>query len=195
MHGPGDVRFFDRFATLYDFFMPAAKAETLRAGLSLADRPVERVLDVGGGTGRATVTLDADERVVVDVARGMLRRAQRRARGLDCVQGDATRLPVADESVDAVVVVDAFHHMPNQSVVIDEAARVLAPGGALVIREFNPATLLGRGLVLAERVVGFDSTFYTPETLASAVGERGLDPAVVDTGFGYTVVGVKRSSL
>ncbi|ERH11935.1 MAG: hypothetical protein J07HB67_00946, partial [halophilic archaeon J07HB67] len=52
-HGPGDVRFFDRVAGLYDLVVPSASPADLRAGLRFADRPVERVVDAAGGTGRA----------------------------------------------------------------------------------------------------------------------------------------------
>lgn len=189
MHGPGDVRFFDRFAPLYDLVMPPASAGSLADGLRLATRPVERVADVGGGSGRATVGLDASERFVVDISAGMLSRA--RERGLDCVRGDAGRLPLADASVDAVTVVDALHHMPDQRAVVEEATRVLRPGGVLVVREFDPSTLLGRALVAAEDVVGFDSTFTTPGDLARFLDGAGLEARVVETGFGYTVAGRK----
>ncbi|MFC5366693.1 class I SAM-dependent methyltransferase [Salinirubrum litoreum] len=191
-YGPGDTRFFDRLARLYDLGMPRARKRHLDVGLSLAERPVGRVLDVGGGTGRAAVELDAAERIVVDAARGMLTRA--RDRGLDTVQGDARRLPVADQSADAVTIVDAFHHLPDQRRVVREAWRVLAPGGVLVVRDFDPDTLLGRGLVLAEDVVGFDSTFTGPDDLAAFLGDAGFRTAVPDRGFGYTVAGVKPGS-
>jgi ubiquinone/menaquinone biosynthesis C-methylase UbiE len=188
-YGPGDARFFDSLARLYDLGMPRARSRHLDVGLSMAERPVERVLDVGGGTGRAAVELDAAERVVVDAARGMLTRA--RDRGLDTVQGDARRLPVTDESADAVTVVDALHHLPEQRRVFREAWRVLAPGGVLVVRDFDPDTLLGRGLVLAEDVVGFGSTFTGPDDLARALDDAGFRTTVPDRGFGYTVAGVK----
>jgi demethylmenaquinone methyltransferase/2-methoxy-6-polyprenyl-1,4-benzoquinol methylase len=188
-HGPGDTRFFDRLARLYDLGMPRARKRHLDVGLSLAERPVGRVLDVGGGTGRATIELDAAERIAVDAARGMLQRA--RDRGLDTVQGDARRLPVTDGSADAVTVVDAFHHLPAQRQVVRDAWRVLAPGGVLVIRDFDPDTLLGRGLVLAEAAVGFDSVFTGPDDLAAFVASEGFRSAVPDRGFGYTVAGVK----
>lgn len=188
-YGPGDTRFFDRLARLYDLGMPRARRRHLDVGLSMAERPVGRVLDVGGGTGRATVELDVAERVVVDAARGMVARA--RDRGLDAVQGDARRLPVADESTDAVTVVDAFHHLPEQRRVLREAWRVLAPGGVLVIRDFDPDTLLGRGLELAEDAVGFGSTFTGPDDLARALDDVGFRSSVPDRGFGYTVAGVK----
>ena len=184
----GDVAPFHRFARLYDLGMWRADPDRLRAGLALADRPVETLLDVGGGTGRAARALDVERRVVVDAARGMLRRA--RAHGLATIQGDAAVLPVPDASVDAVLVVDALHHMADVDGVAAAARRALAPGGVLVVREFDPTTLRGRGVVAAERVVGFDSTFWPPADLADRLAGAGLDARVVEKGFGYTVVGV-----
>jgi demethylmenaquinone methyltransferase/2-methoxy-6-polyprenyl-1,4-benzoquinol methylase len=194
MHGVGDVRFFDRVSRLYDLVMPSAQRGVLLDGLSRAERPVRRVLDVGGGSGRAAVALDAPDRqvTVVDVSRGMLSRA--RGRGLSSVQGDARRLPVADASVDAVTVVDAFHHMPDQRTVLADVARVLAPGGVVVIREFDPETLLGRVVEVTEEAVGMGSLFTGPDDLARAVDRVGLDARVLDRGFGYTVVGVKQEN-
>ena len=186
----GDVAPFDRFARLYDLFMPQADAATLQRGLARAERPLERLVDVGGGPGRAVRELDAEIRLVVDVAGGMLRRARRH--GLQPVRGDGARLPLGDESVDAVLVTDALHHLNDQRGVLRDAARVLRPGGVLVIREFDPETLRGRGLVLAERVVGFDSVFHGPDALAADIADAGLTASVVERGFSYTVVGVKR---
>ncbi|QIO22550.1 class I SAM-dependent methyltransferase [Haloarcula sp. JP-L23] len=189
MHG--DVGAFDRFAPVYDLVMPPARASKLRRGLALATREVDRVVDVGGGPGRAIRRLDLPERIVVDAAPGMLRRA--RSHGLVAIVGDAGRLPLAAESVDAVLIVDALHHMAQVDAVISEAARVLRPGGVLVVREFNPATLRGRGLVAAEHLVGFASVFFTPDELTRRVATAGLNPTVVERGFGYTVAGVREN--
>lgn len=189
MRSIGDVGRFDRFARLYHAVMPAAKAAELAAGLALADRPVERGLDVGGGTGRGASAVEGVDWTVVDAAAGMLREA--RGAGHRTVRGDAARLPVRDASVDAVMVVDALHHVADQAGALREAARVLRPGGVLVVREFDPGTLLGRALVLAERAVLFDSTFHRPDDLATMVEAAGLRARVPDRGFGYTVAGVK----
>ena len=190
MHAPGDVALFDRFAHLYERFMPSTDERALQAGLALADRDVERVLDVGGGTGRAARVLDVPQRIVIDAAGGML--AEARKRRLDCVRADAATLPIAEESIDAVVIVDALHHVADQTSALAEAKRVLRPGGVLVCREFDRATFRGQALVAWERLVGFDSEFFTPEELAAAVERVGLDAAVPSRKFGFTVAGVKR---
>ncbi|MFC5279119.1 class I SAM-dependent methyltransferase [Halorubrum rubrum] len=190
MYGLGDVRFFDRIAPLYDLVMPPANGAALAAGFDRAERPIDRLVDVGGGSGRAAAALTGPEITVVDASAGMLRRA-RGTRGLSAITGDAGRLPFRDGSVDAVMVVDAFHHLPDRGAALREVARVLAPGGVLVVREFDPTHPLGRLLVAGEHAIGMGSRFSTPDALAADMAAVGLDPAVVDRGFGYTVSGVR----
>lgn len=184
----GDRWFFDRVARLYDRLMPAARAGPLRAGLAEADGPLEVVLDVGGGTGRAAAAIDAPGRVVVDPSRGMLARVRP---PLAAVRGDASALPVADEAVDAVVVVDAFHHLPHQREAVAEALRVLRPGGVLLVRDFNRATVRGRLLELAEHAIRLRSTFRSAAELESLLDAAGFDTARPHDGFACTVVGRK----
>lgn len=184
----GDVSAFDRFATAYDLVMPPARVGKLRAGLAVAERDVARVVDIGGGSGRGIRRLDVPERIVVDAAPGMLRRA--RDRGLATVAGDAARLPLCPNSADAAVIVDALHHMHDVDAVFRAAASVVRPGGVLVVREFDPTTLLGRFLVASEHLVGFESEFYTPDELVARLADAGLTGSVVERGFGYTVAGV-----
>ena len=203
MHGLGDVRFFDRVARIYDRVMPAADQHSLAAALSRADGTIDRVLDLGGGTGRATVAVDAAERTVVDISRPMLTRARTRTAGgpgrpadppgpLATLQGDAGRLPVGDNVVDAAIVVDAFHHLPAQTAVVDEAQRVLRPGGVFVIREFDPSHPLGWLLARGEHAIGMNSTFYTPAELAELLADTGVAVEILESGFEYTVVGTNR---
>ncbi|QSG08379.1 class I SAM-dependent methyltransferase [Halapricum desulfuricans] len=181
----GDVALFDRFARYYDLFVPGAKATNLSRGLETATRPVERLVDVGGGTGRAARALGVDQRVVLDASRGMLSQT-----ALSSIQGDAGRLPLATDAVDAITVVDALHHIHGWDAVFEEAFRVLSPGGVLVISDFDPATVPGRLLVAGERLVGFDSCFESPDRLRERLEAIGFETRLIDGGFGYTVAAV-----
>ncbi len=189
MAGSSDVGHFDVFAGFYDLFMPEADPDVLSRGLALAEREITTGLDVGGGTGRAARALPDVDWTVVDPSAAML--AEAADAGIPGVRGDAARLPVADGAVDVVTIVDALHHIGRPQEAIAEVVRVLAPGGVLVIREFNPNTVRGRLLVTGEHLIGFDSTFFGPDELARMLDDAGLDVSVPERGFGYTVSGVK----
>lgn len=91
------------------------------------------VLDIACGTGIVTRRLLRPGRTVLGVDRspGMLALAARRVPG-GVVCGDATRLPLAPGSVDAVVIVWLLHLLDAPAAVLAEAARVLRPGGVLI---------------------------------------------------------------
>jgi demethylmenaquinone methyltransferase/2-methoxy-6-polyprenyl-1,4-benzoquinol methylase len=180
-----DVRVFDLFGPVYDLFMPPADDLAIRKGFAVAERDLDRVIEVGGGTGRVARTVGA---TVIDPARGMLRQA--RNDGLETVQASATHLPHPTGSVDAVIVVDALHHFPDPQRCLEEMARVLAPGGVLVVTEFDRSTRLGRLLEAAETAVRFDSTFYTAPELEAMIEAVGLDPRPIEYGFEMTIAGL-----
>jgi demethylmenaquinone methyltransferase/2-methoxy-6-polyprenyl-1,4-benzoquinol methylase len=181
-----DVPHFDRVAPLYDLVVPSTDPAPLSAGLARASGPVERAVDLGGGTGRASRSLTAQS-VVVDASQPML--AEAKAHDHPSVRGDVRAVPLATDSVDAIVTVDALHHLPDVETVLAEAKRVLRPGGVMVIRDFDPQTIRGRALALAERVIRFDSTFVDPDSLAEMLTSAGFDPSILDRSFAYTVVG------
>lgn len=91
------------------------------------------MLDIACGTGIVTRRLLRPGRTVIGVDRspGMLVPAAQRIPG-GAVCGDATRLPFASGSVDAVVMVWLLHLLPDPEAVLAEALRVLRPGGRLV---------------------------------------------------------------
>lgn len=99
-----------------------------------------RVVDLGGGSGWVAEILArfGFRPFVVDVALPLLRLARQRLHGAGSgavVAGDMTALPLAPQSVDAVIVLDALHHVSRLSEVLAEVRRVLAPGGLFLLGE------------------------------------------------------------
>jgi SAM-dependent methyltransferase len=95
--------------------------------------PVGRALDVGcGSAGNTAVLRDAGWQVTgleySEAAAGLAR-----GRGLPIVRGDARRLPFPDESFDLVMSTDTWEHIDEDHQVAAEAARVLRPGGRLLV--------------------------------------------------------------
>jgi len=114
-----------------------------------------RVLDVATGTGDVAIEFArrtaADTIVGLDPSEGMLavgREKLRRARlegRVRLLDGDALAMPFAAGSFDAVTIAFGLRNLPDYGAGIAEMARVLAPGGRLLILEFSPPR---RGLFL-----------------------------------------------
>jgi SAM-dependent methyltransferase len=95
--------------------------------------PAGRALDVGPGPGgNAAVLRDLGWQVTgVELTEVGARLCAER--GLDVVRGDATRLPVADQSIDLVMSTDVWEHVEDHETVAAESFRVLRPGGRLLV--------------------------------------------------------------
>ena len=93
------------------------------------------VLDVGCGDGARTLANLPADAVGVDVSRRGLELATDTVPEARLVQADMTNLPVATDSVDAVTAYHAVFHVPreNHPAVYEEFARVLRPGGRLLM--------------------------------------------------------------
>ncbi len=99
--------------------------------------PAGTALDAACGTGRHAAYLSSLGHAVVgvDICPQMLDVARAKVGGADFREGELHRLPVADESVDLVVCALALTHVPDLGPVLAEFARVLRPGGHLVISD------------------------------------------------------------
>jgi SAM-dependent methyltransferase len=112
---------------------------------ALAPRPGERLLEVGPGTGYYALPvaewLGPDGRLeVFDLQREMLDHTLRRAgeAGLTTLvptQGDARSLPYPDDAVDGAYLVTVLGEIPDQETALHELARVVRPGGRVVVGE------------------------------------------------------------
>jgi SAM-dependent methyltransferase len=111
---------------------PPAAIGALAAELGLA--PGARVLDLAAGTGKLTRALLAAGLDVVAVEpQAPLRQALAASVGeARAIEGLAERIPLADDSVDAVTVADAIHWF-DHAAALAEIARVLRPGGGLAV--------------------------------------------------------------
>jgi SAM-dependent methyltransferase len=105
--------------------------------------PVGAALDAACGTGRYAEFLAARGHQVigVDSSPDMLARARTRVPDGDFRPGDLRQLPVADEAVDLVVCALALTHVSSLDPVVGEFARVLRPGGHVVIADMHPETV------------------------------------------------------
>ena len=119
------------------------------ADLALTVAPAaQRILDVGCGTGYLLRQLDghcpdAVELTGVDPARAMIATARAAATGerLRWLEGTAEDLPFPEGSFDLVVSTTSFDHWADQQAGLRECARVLAPGGWLVLTDLFSAWL------------------------------------------------------
>ncbi len=107
-------------------------------------KPGQRVLDLAAGTGVSTVeiTRGGVGAVACDFSLGMLRagHARKRRRSLPFVAGDATSLPFADGVFDAAVISFGLRNVADVPRALRELARVVRPGGRLVVCEFSRPT-------------------------------------------------------
>jgi ArsR family transcriptional regulator len=120
-----------------------AESEVERAiDRALGKRPLGRLVDVGTGTGRMIELFGprSEQAIGIDRSSEMLRlaRVKLEAAGIasSLRQGDMYALPLADESADHVIIHQVLHYAHSPAAAIAEAARVLAPGGNLLVVDF-----------------------------------------------------------
>jgi demethylmenaquinone methyltransferase/2-methoxy-6-polyprenyl-1,4-benzoquinol methylase len=150
-------------------------AAWLRPGLTAPCPEGCRILDVGGGTGALATKLAAELQTrvtVLDPSPKMLRYIPDRA-PVDAVVGTAEAMPFADDSFDALIVTDAFHHFRDQSGAVTEFARVVKPGGTILLVELDPRGAM-QLLVGLEKLLGEPGAFLRPSQMCAFMGERGV---------------------
>ncbi|MBV9347853.1 MAG: metalloregulator ArsR/SmtB family transcription factor [Pseudolabrys sp.] len=112
---------------------------------ALGARPFRSLLDLGTGTGRMLEMFgpQIERGLGLDLSLDMLLLARDRLeraglRNCSVRQGDIYDLPIADDSFDAVIIHQVLHFLDDGGRAVKEAARVLRPGGSLLVVDFAP---------------------------------------------------------
>lgn len=152
-------------------------------GALVPGQALGRLLDIGTGTGRVLELLAPRiaSGVGIDASRAMLALARARlARGAltHCTvrQGDMYRLPFADGSFDIAVLQMVLHYAEDPAGVLAEAARVLRPGGRLLVIELAAHEQSALAERLAHRWPGFSA-----EALYDLQQDAGFLPETIET--------------
>ncbi len=173
-----------------------------------AVQPGMRVLDIAGGTGDlarafAPAVGDSGRVVLTDINEAMLRAGRDRlldaGLALPTVACDAERLPFADAGFDLVSVAFGLRNMTHKERALAEMARVLAPGGRLLVLEFSrPAPLLRRPYdfysfkvmpLLGQWIAKDGASYrYLAESIRMHPDQQALKAMMKGAGFGHVDV-------
>ena len=175
--------FWQRIAKLYAPFMKgsdrlyAAICDRIRAGL----KRDMNILELACGSGQLSLRLPTHVQLweATDFSENMIREAKKKSCSgrLHFSVQDATNLPYADSSFDAVVIANALHIMPNPERALSEIRRVLKPGGLLYAPTFVHGK--GAGFRLRTRLLSLAGfRVYSPWTageFADYISGRGFE--------------------
>ena len=156
---------FGILAPFYEFFIHPTNPQKLSS--LIPETPKGTLLDAGGGTGRVSqfLRMKAANIFVADGSYEMLLEA-RKKEGIHTIQTMTESLPFQNESFDSIIMVDALHHVANQTETASELWRVLKPGGRIIIEEPNIHTLRVKLLAIAEKLALMRSHFLSPERIS-----------------------------
>ncbi len=170
----------DRMRALY---IAEAEVEVAIADM-VKGLPITRLIDIGTGTGRMIELLgpNAAHIIGIDKSAEMLRLARAKLSSgevtalsdpaqVDLRIGDFNDLPVADAAADFAILHQVLHFAQHPAKVVAEAARILAPGGHLLVADFAPHDQEELRRDFAHARLGFDD-----DTLARWFRQYGLKP-------------------
>lgn len=146
------------------------------------------ILDLGCGTGqflpRLRSAFPTAGLIGADLSEAMLARANERfpsvpnsgQRSGGLLRTDAMTLPIRDGSIDVITCSESFHWYPDQERALEEMARVLTPGGRLIIASIATTTTLGStGVRLWSEAFGQPIRAIPPRALSRLLKRAGFE--------------------
>ncbi len=185
---------FKFIAPFYDKMMEIGGLED-KEKIASEIEPRDRVLDLGGGTGRIAKFIkelqSENETYLLDCNRSMLKKAEEKELK-NLVQGYSSNMPFSNDFFDAILCVDALHHFEKTEESLSEMNRVLKPGGKLIVSDFNsestPMKVLEALEILGDRSVSYLSN----KELKRMLEEKGFKIDHEDENlFGYFLTAIK----
>src|SRR6201997_5301213 len=179
---------YDRWAPIYDLVFGGVFSKGRDAAIEATNKMGGRVLEVGVGTGISLPLYAPHVRIFgTDISEAMLAKARERVaqRKLKNVEGlavmDAEKLEFADDSFDVVMAQYVVTAVPNPEKALDEFARVLRPGGELIIltrvsADDGMRRIIEQGLQPVVRRLGFPTAGFAWSRYAKwLAGARGIE--------------------
>ena len=133
------------------------------------------IVDLAGGTGQLGAGVAAalgTQAVIADATPQMLVRVAADPH-VSVTLASAEALPFPTGHFDALICSDAFHHFRNQDEAAREMARVVRPGGGVLVLDLEPKGVI-RGAALIERALGEPATFMSIPQITAFMAERGI---------------------
>jgi phosphatidylethanolamine/phosphatidyl-N-methylethanolamine N-methyltransferase len=178
---------YDRWAPVYDFIFGPVFQRGRQVAIEAAEKIGGRILEVGVGTGISLQDYSPRNKIVgVDISASMLEKAHARVKelGLTHVEQlavmDASNLDFVDNSFDVVVAQYVVTTVPKPEATLDEFARVLKPGGEIILlSRVSDETGLRRSIehlvAPAARKLGWRTEFGWERYLAWLSGTPGIE--------------------
>lgn len=185
---------FDRVYKHYDNFMrffSLYKLKEIKSTLNLTGNEV--IVDIGGGTGKLGEYLSDSCKLIyiLDESDKMLSKVKCSQKIIPVV-GDALNTDFESNSIDVVVLSDVFHHIENQTKLLNEIKRILKNSGKLLVMDFEQKHFITKLLISFEYILFGKLYFKTKDEMINILTKKFKVNKVVDKGYYFIIVGANR---